>query len=44
MRLNDQPTGVVLRPGKNELCGVAMSGIIQTDESQTCVELFYAGT
>lgn len=36
-------TGIVLRPGKNTLCGVAVTGMIQTPESQSCVELFYAG-
>jgi len=36
-------TGIVLRPGKNTLCGVALSGMIQTPEAQSCVELFYAG-
>lgn len=36
-------TGIVLRPGKNTLCGVAMSGMIQEPEAQTCVTLFYAG-
>ena len=35
--------GVVLRPGKNTICGVALSGMISTPESQSCVELFYAG-
>lgn len=35
--------GVPLRPGKNTICGVALSGSISTPESQSCVELFYAG-
>ncbi|MBZ0236417.1 MAG: hypothetical protein K8M05_29080, partial [Deltaproteobacteria bacterium] len=36
-------TGIVLRPGKNVLCAVALSGQIQTLESQSCVDIFYAG-
>jgi hypothetical protein len=35
--------GLALRPGKNTVCGVAMSGLLSTPESQSCVTLFYAG-
>ncbi|HUQ02109.1 MAG TPA: hypothetical protein VM261_06405 [Kofleriaceae bacterium] len=35
--------GIVLRPGKNRLCGVALTGSLQGAESQSCIELFYAG-
>lgn len=33
---------IVLRPGRNELCGIALSGNL-SPESRSCVELFYAG-
>jgi hypothetical protein len=35
--------GIALVPGRNTVCAVAVSGMISTPESKTCVTLFYAG-